>query len=390
MILGAGVMQAPLIKKARELGYFALVVGSKGNFPGLQYASKAIFQDFCDSEAVVQIAHEEKIDGVWTCGLDLPVRTMSIVSEKLGLPGISAEAGRIVNDKKKMKECFLAGGVRTAKFEIATSRESGYEIFERFGSAVMFKAPDSQGSTGIVKVTSKEQIPYAYKTVKNASRSEHYVIEEFLDGEEFGAQALVVDGKLKFVLPHGDYVFQGDTGVPIGHFVPCSLSQKNIDDCSAELEKCIKAIGLKTCAINADFMLCNDQVYFLEIGARCGATMLAETTSLFFGIDYYEQMINAALGKPVRFPAKPQGSPNITMTLYSDKNGIITEQQNNNPTNEDIVEVHFDYKTGDEVRKFKLGKDRIGHVIVKGKSLELAKKTLHDCMQNVILKVKQF
>ena len=39
-------------------------------------------------------------------------------------------------------------------------------------------------------------------------------------GEEFGAQAFVLDGEVQFILPHGDYVFQGDTGVPIGHLPP--------------------------------------------------------------------------------------------------------------------------------------------------------------------------
>ena len=49
MILGAGVMQAPLIKKAHKLGYFTLLVGNKGSFPGLQYIIK-------NSKAAIKIA----------------------------------------------------------------------------------------------------------------------------------------------------------------------------------------------------------------------------------------------------------------------------------------------------------------------------------------------
>lgn len=388
MVLGAGVMQAPLIKKSVELGHYTIVVGSRGNYPGLKYADKAIFQDFNDAEAVLQIAQAEKIDGIWTCGIDMPVRTMSIVSELMGLPGISSEAGAIVNDKKAMKESFCNGGVRTARFEIAYTLEDGVRIFKRFNCPVMFKAPDSQGSSGIVKVKSEERIPYAYDAVKKASRSEHYVIEEFLDGEEFGAQALVINGEAKFVMPHGDYVFQGDTGVPIGHFVPCGFSHEIQKDCEFELKKCVKALGLDTCAINADFMLCNGKTYFLEIGARCGATMLAESTSIYYGIDYYEQMIRAAIGEPVTIPAEPQGLPNATMTLYSEKDGTIVLQENNNSGNPDILEVQFDYQIGDTVRNFKLGRDRIGHVIVKGNTLEKAQKTLEEALANTRISVE--
>lgn len=383
MVLGAGVMQAPLIKKIRKMGHFALVVGSKGDYPGLSFASKAVFQDFNNAEAVVQIAMKEKIDGVWTCGLDMPVRTMSIVSERLGLPGISAAAGEIVNNKKAMKNCFQAGAVRSAKFEIARSLEDGYAIFERFDCPVMFKAPDGQGSDGIIKVASRDLIPYAYDCVKKASQSDYYVIEKYLEGEEFGAQAMVVNGEVKLIMPHGDYIFQGDTGVPIGHYVPCNFSDEIQRDCESELVKCVKAIGLSTCAINADFMLFQGKIYFLEIGARCGATMLAETTSIYYGIDYYEQMIRAALGEPILIPETPLGLPNATLTLMSDRDGIIKMQENHNPENENIIRVHFDYQVGDYVRKFKVGRDRIGHVIVSGKTLGEAKKLLNQTVENI-------
>ena len=48
LVLGAGVMQVKLIKKVREMGHEALVLGIKGNYPGLEFASKAIFENFLD------------------------------------------------------------------------------------------------------------------------------------------------------------------------------------------------------------------------------------------------------------------------------------------------------------------------------------------------------
>ena len=35
MILGAGIYQVPLIKKAKEMGLETLVVSIKGNYPGI-------------------------------------------------------------------------------------------------------------------------------------------------------------------------------------------------------------------------------------------------------------------------------------------------------------------------------------------------------------------
>ena len=38
MILGAGIYQVPLIKKAKEMGLETLVVSIKGNYPGIALA----------------------------------------------------------------------------------------------------------------------------------------------------------------------------------------------------------------------------------------------------------------------------------------------------------------------------------------------------------------
>ena len=383
LVLGAGVMQAPLIRKAREMGVRTVVVGSKGNYPGLAFADKAVFQDFMDADAVERIAREEKADGIFTCGLDMPVPTMATVASRLGLPGISHEAGQLVTDKEKMKAFFQAHGIRSAQYRLVKTDAEAAAAFRDIGGAAMFKAVDGQGSKGIIKVERAEDVAAACAYVRGATRKDGFIVEEFLDGTEFGAQSFVLNGKVQFVLPHGDYVFSGNTGVPLGHYVPYEEGTFLAEESRELLQKFVTAAGLGTCAINADFMLANGQVYVLEIGARCGATMLAETVSLFYGYDYYEQMIRAALGEPADFSPRPGGMPNATMTLTSDRDGILKRMVNANPPDPNIVEIHFDRKPGDAIHRFKLGIDRIGHVIVKGNTLVEAQALLEKTVANI-------
>ncbi len=389
MVLGAGVMQVPLIRKAKEMDLWVIVVGSKGNYPGLKYASQVEFIDFNDSESVVELAQREHIDGVWTCGLDMPVRTMSIVSERLGLPGIPALAGEIVSDKWKMKDCFASGGVRTARYRICHNIDEAEQSFGELRKPVMFKAIDGQGSKGIVKVSKPEQISYAFDCVRKASHQNAFIVEEFISGIEIGAQAFVLNGEVKFIMPHGDYVFHGDTGVPIGHYVPSEFSDSVVADCKEQLVRCVKAANLQTCAINADFILSDDEIYVLEIGARCGATMLAETVSLYYGFDYYEKMIQAALGENVDFTPGSERYATATMTLMSKTDGVIVRQENSNRDDDsDIVMIQFDHEIGDRVHKFKLGIDRLGHVIVRGKTLAAAQNKLQEALNHILIEVR--
>jgi biotin carboxylase len=160
-----------------------------------------------------------------------------------------------------------------------------------------------------------------------------------------------------------------------------------IEDCKEQLKRCVKAANLDTCAVNIDFMLCRGKVYVLELGARCGATMLAETVSLYYGFNYYEQMIKAHLGEDSDFSRKSSGCASATMTLYSNHYGVIISQENLNPPNEHLVEVHFDKKIGDSVLAFRNGAHRLGHVIVKGETRKEAENYLKEALKNIKINV---
>ena len=45
MILGAGTYQVPLIKKAKEMGLYTIVVSIKGNYPGFSIADEMCYQE---------------------------------------------------------------------------------------------------------------------------------------------------------------------------------------------------------------------------------------------------------------------------------------------------------------------------------------------------------
>ena len=52
MILGAGIYQVPLIKKAKEMGLETLVVSIKGNYPGIALAGGGFVMLFYGGEGV--------------------------------------------------------------------------------------------------------------------------------------------------------------------------------------------------------------------------------------------------------------------------------------------------------------------------------------------------
>ena len=391
LILGAGIYQVPLIKVAKALGIYTIVASIDGNYPGFEIADKVYYENTTDYRKILSIARREKIDGIVTTGTDVAVITIGKVCDVLGLKGLSAEAAELATDKLLMKQCYEKYGVRSAKFRRVPFDEPNYaNIISDLTLPVMFKSVDSSGSRGIIKVDSPDQFDSARIYVLENTRSDYFIVEEYIEGEEFGAQAFVQDGKLEFILPHGDYVFKGDTGVPIGHFAPYNLDPYILEDARQQLLSAVRVMQLDNCAINADFILKDGKTYVLEIGGRSGATCLAELVSIYYGFDYYEKIVRVAIGETVKFDINPDpenqgGVPNASMLLRSDKDGVIVSQENNNELNPDIVEVQFDYKPGDTVHAFRVGPHRIGHVITKGKSLDDAVALLNKTLDNISL-----
>ncbi len=387
MIMGAGIYQVPLIKTAKRMGIHTIAVSIPGNYPGFAYADEVLHINTVDSKAVLEAARQRKIDGICTAGTDVAVMTIGRVNDALGLSGISYEAARLACDKVPMKECYESNGVRTARYRKVYFNEDVNKKIRELEYPLIVKIVDSSGSRGITRVDTPDELPGAVRNAQSFTRKDYYIVEEFIVGREFGAQAFVMDGKVQFILPHGDYIFMGSTGVPAGHFAPYSLSEEQLQDCYETTEKALRAMKLDNCACNCDFIMRDGKTYVLEIGGRSGATCLAELVSIYYGFDYYEKIIQVALGEKPDFPTAMH-VPNASKLLMSDRDGEIIAMANRNPRHDpNIYEVMFDYTIGDTVKKFHVGPNRIGHVITKGNTLAEATNALDRALKNIKIEV---
>ncbi len=387
MIMGAGIYQVPLIRRAKEMGIHTIAVSIPGDYPGFAQADEVCYINTTDQEAVLQKAREMKIDGIVTVGTDVAVITIGRVCDELGLKGISREAARISTDKSLMKECLTGAGVRTAKFVRVRLEEDPLGKIGGMEFPLIVKTVDSSGSRGITRVDRPEEILPAVERVKEVTHKDYYLIEEFITGRDFGAQAFVYDGRIRFILPHGNYMFVGDTGVPAGHYVPYAMSEPALEDLKRQLTGGIRAMGLDNCAVNADLILKDDQTYIVEMTGRGGATGLSELNSIYFGCDMYEQIIRAALGEEPYFP-EGLHQPCACTLLKSPQTGVIqTIENRNDPSDPAICEIVLDHEAGDKVHAFRVGPDRIGHVITKGETLEEAEKALARAVDAVRISV---
>ena len=384
LILGAGIYQVPLIKRAKELGLYTIVTSVEGNYPGFKYADKCYYENTTNRERILEIAKEERIDAILTSGTDVAVTTIGYVCKELGLNGVSEESSRLVTDKSLMKDAFFRGGVRTATHKTVDSVEDAKKAAVEIGLPVMLKCVNSSGSRGVVKVTEVEEIEKAFEYATSVTEKNYIVVEKFIEGYEIGLDGYIIDENQSLFVPHDKIVYSnGKTNVPIGHIFPCECSQELYDDILEQAKKAVKALGLSNCFFNMDILVNGTEAYILEVGARVGATCIPELVSLHYDIDFYEMMLDVALGNEIDAVGEPcQASAG--QLLYSEKEGVVESISYDEMED---VEVQFDVEIGESVSKFHTGNNRIGHMIAADSTIEGALKKLETMKTHITLEV---
>jgi len=372
MILGAGTYQVPLIKTARRMGLYTIVVSIPGDYLGFSLADKVYYLDTRDREGILKAAREEKIDGICTSGTDVAVSSIGYVCEQMGLTGIPLKAAETVTDKALMKEAFLAGGVAAAKGVRAYTLEEARRAAERIGYPVVVKRVDSSGSRGISVVRKPSKIEEAFLHAKDRSSRDYVLVEEYLKGVEIGVDGFVQDGKLVFLAAHDKFIYQGDNiTVPVGHAFPYRCSKAVEEEIARQMQRAVTATEINCCSVNADVFVDGGNVYIIEIGGRTGATCIPELISICYGFDFYEKMIRSALGEKVDFSCEGK-TPCMAKLLMSPLEGTLTgvNFEGIETICREEAQVALDYPVGHHVYAMTDGTDRIGHVIMEAEKEE--------------------
>ena len=392
MILGASNVQAKLVEAAKRLGYHTIVGSIPGDYPAFDICDEIAYVDISKPEEVYEKAKELKIDGIATCCLDTGIHAVGYVAEKMGLCNLSERSAEMCNNKFLMKEALEMAGVSTARFRKVTDTASLEKAMEELSFPLIIKAVDLQGSKGIYIARTKEDAVNGFASAMELTREDFCIAEEFIEGNELGAQSFVTNGKILFVLPHGDNTYLSHTNVPIGHFVPLNISPELYQASIDETVKAIRAVGLDNCAVNIDLIEKDGKIYVIELTGRAGATCLPELVSIYYNIDYYEMIAYMAMGgdpEEIFALRDDKKTANASRMLRVEKTGTVKRITENFTTDDSVYDYSLIIKVGSRVNKFTNAKDRIGQVIVKAATYEECEKKINEIIDGLDIEIEE-
>ena len=189
LVLGAGALQVPLIEKIQSRGFNPVVVSLHDDEPGMLLVKDRVVADFCDKDVTLEIAKKFSVKGVVTDQTDLPVRTIAYVCDVLGLPSIGYDTACLFTDKYLMREKCKELGINTIRYALVNTFEEALSFYKSLSRPIIIKPINNQGSKGVYKVDTPEELKSKFAETIRYSRGEAILIEEFITGEELVIEA---------------------------------------------------------------------------------------------------------------------------------------------------------------------------------------------------------
>ncbi len=376
LLLGGSTQQVPAIEYANEQGYYTILCDYLPDNPGQHYAEKFHCVSTTDKEAILEVALEEKIDGIVAYASDPASPTAAYVAEALGLPANPYKSVEILAYKDKFREFLGANGFNCPYSKSFRNYDEINKSINKFRFPVMVKPVDSSGSKGVQKVESLNGIEAAYNDAWEQSREKNVIIEEFIDMDHkymVGGDCFVLNGKVVFwglLNCHRD--FNENPLIPTGKSYPLQLSEARITRIKDEVQRLVDLLDIEFGGFNIEIMFDHqDELFLIEMGPRNGGNMIPDLLNIITSVDLIGATVEAALGNDsIDFNYVKKESYYATHNLHTAKNGVFKDIVIDEEIEKKIIRKVIYKKDGDAVEFFDGANKAIGIVFLKFDSME--------------------
>ena len=368
VLTGGSRSQLGLLEQARALGHEVCVVDGSPDAPLLAEADHRVVRSFTDVTGVLGDLEAQGIEpvAVATMGSDQAVLPTAQLAERLGLPGLPVDTARTVADKRRMRAAFERRKVRCPKGREAESFEEAEQAFHQLGAPVVVKPVDGSAQRGVTEVRAEGELSAAVDRALAASRTGAFVLEQYLDGEEYTVNGFLLDR---------EYVPMSVTrrllhpspplGVCIAHRYPSLLANEApLFELAREASL---AVGLETGPSYVQVRMRDGQPWAIEVGARLGGGKDAELAKLVTGFDAIRANVLWTLGELRRDDlehGEPQALCGQVRFVVAPPGRIVRLDASPALALDGVHEAGFYWREGMTLPPLTSGAERLGYLLL--------------------------
>jgi biotin carboxylase len=378
LFLGAGRHQRAAILQAKEMGLRVAAIDGNPNALALGDADIGEVVNFVDIPQAVAFAEKLRPDGVLTITSDRAVVAVAAVAEALGLAGIGVDVAMGLTNKIEMRRRLEAGGLPQPRFGSARTIEEARDAVDHVGFPNVIKPADSGGQRGVFRLESVDDLEAKFDETLALSHRGEVIVEEFVDGTEMNAMAIVRDGDVTQLTLSDRHRPPGE-GFAVGwiHAYPAALDADGTVEAEALVERTVHALGLRTGIAFPQLIAGTDgSIKVIEVAARIPGGQMADLVKHAVGVDLVEVALRFALGEPVtdEIAAAKHRTP-TAIRFFTAEPGPLPAGKVKAPARLDnvltapgVVQAASYIVAGETIRPVKVDGDRRGYVIATGSS----------------------
>ena len=276
VMVGAGIQEAPAIKKLQKEGYTLIITDRDPNSIGAKLADFFICASATEVKKISTWILKQKdilnIKGIFTL-INYAYET-SVIAKTCGLKCLEPAIVLNCDDKFFMKKKLEENKIPTARFLKIDNFEQLRKRLNEIGVPAILKATDSFGGRGVENITHHTQVDEKWKKVSKVVSTGSIILEEKLKGEFIDLQGFIYKNK---------FYRAGDCNAWFTHYLPevgeinpietlnvapAEQSSNIINKAYLLLEKAASVMGITWGPIGGDFILTKDGLKIIEISPR--------------------------------------------------------------------------------------------------------------------------
>jgi biotin carboxylase len=232
--------------------------------------------------------------------------TIAEVREALGLPGLRLAAAARFRDKGLMKQALRDAGLPCARYARLRSAADARRFIAEVGYPIVVKPPDGAGCKGTYQVSDEASLEVALADTRPSPHNE-VLAEEFVQGEEYSFDTIVIDGVVRFhnilrYLPGPLDVMRNDW-VQWCTLAPRDISGPEFDGIRKVGVAAVETLGLRTGMTHMEwFRRADGSPVVSEVGARPPGAQFTSIMSYAYDRSLYHAWAQAVINETVTGP----------------------------------------------------------------------------------------
>ena len=350
LVIGGGRWQIPLVKKIKSMGHYVICTNLYENSPAFKYSDESYVIDILDIEKNLKLAKDKKVDAVLSDQTDLAVKTVAIISEKLGLKTIGIKTAELFTNKSLMRKELKFPNLKHPKNLIIKKEKDLKNIKKNYiNFPFIVKPVSSQSSRGVSIVNNEEELLEKYNYAKSYQTDSLVLIEELIGGIEITVEGIKTD------------LLHQTLGISVkNHFknLPCIAESllyfkyHNFD--VEELKKINDAIysNLSFGITHSEYKYFNGKFYLIEAAARGGGNNISShIIPELSGIDVNFEFINMVLEKNKNLKLNIKKIKSVGLVFFNFKPGMVKNIEGEEflENSNFILDYGFEFKSNSEI-----------------------------------------